>query len=138
MIYFHTYTNPGLIIDLVQGLQSILMILVAIKIVLLNFSLAMLTITFNTDIRRLNRQALRAVHSGMIILGGGVTKHHVCNANLMVSLTFKIVKCWFSFQFNFDTELPKHITEKTFILYTCDLEHSDCEGEICHIVVGSL
>lgn len=53
VIYFHTYTNPGLIIDLVQ------------------------------DIRRLNRQALRAVHSGMIILGGGVTKHHVCNANLM-------------------------------------------------------
>ena len=107
------------------------MILVAIKIVWLNFSLTMLTITFNTDIRRLNRQALRAVHSGMIILGGGVTKHHVCNANLMVSLTFKIMK-WFSFQFNFDTELPKHITEKTYT--TCDLANSDCEEEICHIV----
>ncbi len=37
-----------------------------------------------TDIRRINRQSLRAVNSGMIILGGGVTKHHTCNANLMV------------------------------------------------------
>ena len=36
------------------------------------------------DIRRLNRQALRAVNTGMIILGGGLTKHHICNANLMV------------------------------------------------------
>ncbi|XP_003387057.1 PREDICTED: deoxyhypusine synthase-like [Amphimedon queenslandica] len=53
VIYFHTYSKPGLILDIVQ------------------------------DIRRLNRQALRAINSGMIILGGGLTKHHICNANLM-------------------------------------------------------
>lgn len=29
--------------------------------------------------------AVKAVKSGMIIIGGGVIKHHVCNANLMVS-----------------------------------------------------
>ena len=37
------------------------------------------------DIRRMNEQALYAVNTGMIILGGGLMKHHICNANLMVS-----------------------------------------------------
>jgi deoxyhypusine synthase len=35
------------------------------------------------DIRLLNDIAVRAPCSGMIILGGGIIKHHVCNANLM-------------------------------------------------------
>jgi len=29
--------------------------------------------------------AVKAANSGMIIIGGGVIKHHICNANLMVS-----------------------------------------------------
>ena len=37
------------------------------------------------DIRRMNSQAVYAQNTGMIILGGGVSKHHTCNANLMVS-----------------------------------------------------
>lgn len=35
------------------------------------------------DIHLLNKQAMQAKKTGMIILGGGVAKHHVCNANLM-------------------------------------------------------
>lgn len=35
------------------------------------------------DIHRLNRLAMRSRRTGMMILGGGVVKHHVCNANLM-------------------------------------------------------
>eukprot|EP00276_Gloeochaete_wittrockiana_P016818 CAMPEP_0184350036 /NCGR_PEP_ID=MMETSP1089-20130417/37435_1 /TAXON_ID=38269 ORGANISM="Gloeochaete wittrockiana, Strain SAG46.84" /NCGR_SAMPLE_ID=MMETSP1089 /ASSEMBLY_ACC=CAM_ASM_000445 /LENGTH=374 /DNA_ID=CAMNT_0026682589 /DNA_START=29 /DNA_END=1150 /DNA_ORIENTATION=+ len=35
------------------------------------------------DIRELNSLAIRAKKSGMVILGGGVVKHHICNANLM-------------------------------------------------------
>jgi deoxyhypusine synthase len=35
------------------------------------------------DIKALNRSAMKARRSGMIVLGGGVVKHHVCNANLM-------------------------------------------------------
>ena len=35
------------------------------------------------DIRHLNDIALLADHSGQIILGGGLAKHHCCNANLM-------------------------------------------------------
>lgn len=27
---------------------------------------------------------MKAANSGMIIVGGGVVKHHICNANLMV------------------------------------------------------
>ena len=38
-----------------------------------------------TDIRRMNSQAVYALNTGMIILGGGLMKHHICNANLMVS-----------------------------------------------------
>lgn len=44
------------------------------------------TILFS-DIRRVNSQAVYAANTGMIILGGGVIKHHICNANLMVSLS---------------------------------------------------
>lgn len=53
MIFFHSYKNPGLIIDLVG------------------------------DIRGMNRSAMDAPCTGMIILGGGVIKHHIANANLM-------------------------------------------------------
>uniref|UniRef100_T1J796 deoxyhypusine synthase n=1 Tax=Strigamia maritima TaxID=126957 RepID=T1J796_STRMM len=53
MIFFHSFKRAGLIIDLVQ------------------------------DIRRLNSIALKAIHSGMIIIGGSIVKHHICNANLM-------------------------------------------------------
>ncbi|KAG0344774.1 hypothetical protein BG004_004178 [Podila humilis] len=53
MIYFHSYKNPGLIIDIVA------------------------------DIRNMNNQAVFAKKTGVIILGGGVVKHHICNANLM-------------------------------------------------------
>lgn len=53
MLFFHTYKNPGFIVDLVA------------------------------DIRRINRLAMEAKCTGMIILGGGVIKHHIANANLM-------------------------------------------------------
>ena len=50
------------------------------------FSLLFFFLCLFSDIRRLNRQSLRAINSGMIILGGGLTKHHICNANLMVMI----------------------------------------------------
>lgn len=53
IVYFQSWREEGFIIDLVQ------------------------------DIRKLNDSALKAKKSGMIILGGGVIKHHICNANLM-------------------------------------------------------
>lgn len=52
-LYFHSYKNPGLVIDIVQ------------------------------DIKRLNNISVYAKNSGMIILGGGLIKHHICNANMM-------------------------------------------------------
>jgi len=53
MLYFHSYKEPGFICDIAQ------------------------------DIRKLNTIAVWAKKSGQIILGGGVIKHHICNANLM-------------------------------------------------------
>lgn len=35
------------------------------------------------DVKELNLLAMRAVETGMLILGGGVVKHHIANANLM-------------------------------------------------------
>jgi deoxyhypusine synthase len=40
---------------------------------------------FITDLRRLNTMAVKAANTGMVVIGGGVIKHHICNANLMVS-----------------------------------------------------
>ncbi|CAJ2648180.1 deoxyhypusine synthase-like [Trifolium pratense] len=55
MLYFHSFHNPGLIVDIVQ------------------------------DIRAMNGEAVHANprKTGMIILGGGIPKHHICNANMM-------------------------------------------------------
>jgi len=54
MIYFHSYTpQGGLVLDIAA------------------------------DVRGINNEAVYAKKSGMIILGGGVIKHHICNANLM-------------------------------------------------------
>lgn len=35
------------------------------------------------DIRKINSMAMAATKAGMIILGGGIIKHHICNACLM-------------------------------------------------------
>jgi deoxyhypusine synthase len=53
MLYFHSYRRPGFVLDILQ------------------------------DIRRLNDLAVQSHATGMVILGGGLVKHHICNANLM-------------------------------------------------------
>jgi len=53
MLFFHSFKKPGLIVDILG------------------------------DLRHLNKLAMRSVNTGMIILGGGLIKHHICNANLM-------------------------------------------------------
>lgn len=42
-----------------------------------------LNIDIVQDIRRINTMAVRAKRAGMIILGGGIVKHHIANACLM-------------------------------------------------------
>jgi len=53
MLYFHSYKRPGLILDIVS------------------------------DIRAVNDQAVKARKTGVLVLGGGLVKHHAMNANLM-------------------------------------------------------
>ncbi|KAI0326660.1 Deoxyhypusine synthase [Cubamyces sp. BRFM 1775] len=53
MIYFHSFKNPGLVVDIVQ------------------------------DIRNLNELSRKSKKAGMIILGGGVCKHQIANAMLI-------------------------------------------------------
>ncbi|EIW61430.1 Deoxyhypusine synthase [Trametes versicolor FP-101664 SS1] len=53
MIYFHSFKNPGLVVDIVQ------------------------------DIRNINELSRKSKKAGMIILGGGVCKHQIANAMLI-------------------------------------------------------
>jgi len=53
MLYFHSYKRRGFILDI------------------------------NEDIRRINDLAVQSHATGQIIIGGGLVKHHTCNANLM-------------------------------------------------------
>jgi len=53
MMFFHAYRNPGLTIDILR------------------------------DLTKLNKIAVLSKKTGGIILGGGIIKHHICNANLM-------------------------------------------------------
>lgn len=53
MIYFHSIKNPGFILDIAQ------------------------------DVAAINSSAVAATATGILVLGGGVVKHHICNANLM-------------------------------------------------------
>ena len=53
MMFFNNFRQPGFIVDILG------------------------------DLVKLNKMAIHAKKTGMIILGGGVIKHHICNANLM-------------------------------------------------------
>ena len=53
MLYFHSYKKSGFFLDIGE------------------------------DIRKINDLAVQSHATGMIILGGGLVKHHTCNANLM-------------------------------------------------------
>ncbi|GMI19807.1 hypothetical protein TrRE_jg12962, partial [Triparma retinervis] len=53
MIYFHSYKREGFVLDIAK------------------------------DIRLVNDCAVKSHATGMLILGGGLVKHHTCNANLM-------------------------------------------------------
>jgi len=52
-IYFNSYRNPGLRIDIAE------------------------------DICKLSNLSVYSKNTGMVIIGGGLIKHHVCNANIM-------------------------------------------------------
>jgi deoxyhypusine synthase len=53
MMFFNNFRHPGFVVDILG------------------------------DLVKLNKMALRAKKTGQIILGGGVVKHHINNANLM-------------------------------------------------------
>jgi deoxyhypusine synthase len=53
MMFMHSFRNPGLVLDIIS------------------------------DLRQLNLMAMKAINTGVVIVGGGLVKHHICNANLM-------------------------------------------------------
>jgi deoxyhypusine synthase len=79
MIFFHSFKTPGLVLDLVQVAQPP----VTRPSSLGGMFVKALVKHFLQDIRGINGMAMRAKHSGAVILGGGVVKHHIMNANLM-------------------------------------------------------
>ena len=97
MIYFHSINKPGLVIDIVEGnwlsllkRGPIVTSFMPAAACILNGNLTLtvnddFTIDWLSDIHRMNSQSVYAKHTGMIIIGGGLIKHHICNANLMVN-----------------------------------------------------
>lgn len=51
MMYFHSFRNPGLVLDILD------------------------------DLKRINNQAMKAKHSGIVAVGAGIIKHHMLKAN---------------------------------------------------------
>ncbi|NXA57414.1 DHYS synthase, partial [Nothocercus julius] len=77
MIFFHSYKRPGLVLDIVEGEDGARG----------GGPDAWAPLTAPSpppDLRLINTQAIFAKRTGMIILGGGLVKHHIANANLMV------------------------------------------------------
>lgn len=76
MLFCHAVRNPGLIIDIVQGMIHCSVLVFAF---LCNIELEIFT-----DIRLMNGEAIHATprKTGIIVLGGGLPKHHICNANM--------------------------------------------------------
>ncbi|NXO45894.1 DHYS synthase, partial [Locustella ochotensis] len=81
MIFFHSYKRPGLVLDIVEGECP-------------PGDPSGCPTGFGApqgcpdspvpaDLRLINTQAIFAARTGMIILGGGLVKHHIANANLM-------------------------------------------------------
>ena len=87
MIFFHSFKTPGLVIDLVQVSRSELSALASTCFDLLLQVQSVMNRKYSTrclqDIRGINSLAMHAKHTGAVILGGGVVKHHIMNANLM-------------------------------------------------------
>uniref|UniRef100_A0A1I7Z6B4 Deoxyhypusine synthase n=1 Tax=Steinernema glaseri TaxID=37863 RepID=A0A1I7Z6B4_9BILA len=102
MLYFHSIRSaPGISLDIVEtsclsGLIVCLYVSAGVVEALLRS-----TVTFSVfslfflvfasclespalqDVRHINTMAVKSVKSGVLILGGGVVKHHINNANLM-------------------------------------------------------
>ncbi|KAF1743522.1 LOW QUALITY PROTEIN: hypothetical protein MXB_2382 [Myxobolus squamalis] len=62
MLYFFSITTPVLSIDVIDGFFSYLI---------------------HQDLTKINNLAKFSNNTAMIILGAGLVKHHICNANLM-------------------------------------------------------
>jgi hypothetical protein len=86
MLYFHSYKNPGLIIDIVG------------------------------DIRRLNDMSVHSKKAGMIILGGGVCKHQIANAMLFVGNNAKLFQSFYQRADNLSFRGMEPITPFTLTL----------------------
>ncbi|NXT00084.1 DHYS synthase, partial [Jacana jacana] len=80
MIFFHSYKRPGLVLDIVEG-ECVCPPLRGHWGTLLSPAPEG---CLPADLRLINTQAIFARKTGMIILGGGLVKHHIANANLMV------------------------------------------------------
>lgn len=81
MFYLFSAENPGLLMDIIEGKR------VFISPYLICFCGVgwPYTIPLISDVSKLNNLVVSANSTGMVILGGGVAKHHTCNANSWVS-----------------------------------------------------
>lgn len=82
-LYLFSVESPGLILDITEG--TFFSVLVLVNACKCKFRWSNET-CLTSDISRMNSMAVAANSSGIIILGGGIAKHHICNANIWVSI----------------------------------------------------
>ncbi len=82
ILYLFSAENPGLILDITEGKQ----VFVDADFIYLCDISCSYTMRLIPDISKLNNMAVAANSTGMIALGGGVAKHHICNANAWVRI----------------------------------------------------
>lgn len=87
MLYLHALKNPGLVVDLVQGIYIHIHNSFLLQTHCHTYKLAsgMFLNFFLPDVKAMDEEAVRASprKTGIIILGGGIPKHHICNANML-------------------------------------------------------
>lgn len=87
MFYLFSGDNPGLVLDIIEGKKKKKE---SFALFFLQFSWGYCLLTQNlsliSDVTKLNSMVLAANRTGIILLGGGLAKHHVCNANSWVRI----------------------------------------------------
>lgn len=84
-LYLFSVESPGLILDITEGTSLFFFFCTGTIVCKCTFSWSNET-CLTSDISRMNSMAVAANSTGIIVLGGGVAKHHICNANVWVSI----------------------------------------------------
>lgn len=107
--------NPGFRVDINEGKTVFIGDIPFSVSVVICWSYALHNLI--PDITKLNKMAVAANSTGIIILGGGIAKHHICNANFWVSFCI--------FEFGVVPNFFQNVVEKCSLIFKKSLKAVD-------------